>query len=461
MITPESALLTQLRKMEAGTTPLKSLKDTELMVAYSGGLDSSVLLHASVQLLNAGKIAKLSVLHVNHGISPDADEWQKHCQQTCDNYKISLLSTKFELAQRWTTSEADAREARYSFFEQCVNDQQVLLFAHHQDDQAETVLFRLFRGSGIHGVSGMPRVRRFSSGYLLRPFLEFTKSELESFAKLDQLSWVEDDSNASSRYSRNYIRNEILPLLKNKWPEVTPSISRFAKIANDQMEILDETAQQDLVQVQIDKNRLDIAKLHELSFARQNNLLHFWIRAYGENSPSSLDIEQILNQISVVGSQQENINDQKIEIKVAGVWLRCFDGKLFMLKRDEPQVLTERLLWQDIGRNFRINKDIVLVVTSASSLESANKNLCLRLPTSQEIVTVRARTGGEKAKPSYRNHSTNLKTIYQELKIPSWQREWLPLIYFNEKLVAVPGVFVDQSVVDEKGIELSIRLAER
>lgn len=454
----ESILFSQLTDLVAKHSVVNSLDMAEAVVAFSGGLDSSVLLHACVQLLSSSKITRLTALHVNHGLSDQADSWQDHCQEVCDSYQVPLLIKTFDLAQQGKTSELGARNARYSFFESCIKAKQILLVAHHQDDQVETALFRLFRGSGIHGMAGMPSYRPFSKGHLLRPFRDVEKSILKNYATLNQLSWVDDNSNLSTCYSRNFIRHEIVPLLETKWPRVSKAISKFSEIAREQSDILDEVAGADVIKIQLDENCLDISKLCRLSIARQKNLLHFWIRQRAGKSPASQDISEILKQVIPSKPNCDSMDektDKKIIIRFAGIQIRSFDGVLFLFKNGQPEALRERIVWQDISRNLRINSDIVIV--SSKNGQRHGDNVRLRLPTAEEVVTVRARSGGEIAKPTYRNHSTSLKLIYQEAKIPPWRREWLPIIYYNDRVVAVPGVFVDQLFSDPSGLLLSIR----
>lgn len=465
----ESILFSQLSDLVAKRSIENSLDATTILVAYSGGLDSSVLLHACVQLLSSSKISTLNAIHVNHGLSDHADNWQNHCQQVCDLYNVPLLVETFELASQGKTSELDARKARYSCFESRIKNEQILLFAHHQDDQLETVLFRLFRGSGVHGMAGIPNSRPLSKGHLLRPFCNIPKSELQDYASRNQLSWVDDPSNQSSRYSRNFIRHEIVPLLQTKWPQVSNAVSQFSQIAKDQSSILDEVADADISAVALDDYRLRLNKLCQLSTARQKNLLHFWIRRHAGQPPVNQDIDEILRQMARSTSSEDRLGnksqdkiddkkcDKKMAIKLAGVWIRSFDGVLFLFKNDEPKVLEERVVWQDIGRNLRVNSDIVIVVEKEQHWLLSENDFRLRLPTVKEVVTVRARSGGEAAKPTYRNRSTSLKIIYQEAKVPPWRREWLPIIYYNDRIAAVPGVFVDQSFSDPSGLSLSIR----
>jgi len=456
----ESALFEHLEKIVADNPTLESTQSLEIIVAFSGGLDSSALLHSAFNLLQSGHISQLSAAHVNHGLQIQADQWQVHCQSICNHYQIPLLSKAFDLARQGKTSEADARACRYRFFEQCIKENQILLFAHHSDDQAETMLFRLCRGTGIHGLAGIPEVRKFHQGFILRPWLDFSRDDLSQYADECQISWVDDPSNLSNKYSRNFIRNEVIPLLRSKWLTVPKSIAQFSRIAKDQIEILDEVAAQDRLSVEIQPAILDILALANLSHARQRNLLHFWVKDYTHQAPSTAEIDEVIKQLYFSNASQ--INDKKsIKVRAGNGWIRSFDHQLFYYLHDEPEAVRESRVWQNINRNLRLDNG--LVICSMNSMEPSDdndfekmdttQNLPVRLPNENEVVSVRPRVGGELAQPEYRRHSAELKKIYQELRIPSWKRKWLPLIYYNDRLVAVPGIFSNKEMqVEVNGI---------
>ncbi len=449
----ESALFEHLEKIVADHSTLKSTLSLEIIIALSGGLDSSALLHAAVNLLQSGKITHLSAAHVNHGLQPQADDWQAHCQKICNHYQIPLLSKAFDLANQGKTSEADARETRYQFFEQCIKKDQLLLLAHHSDDQAETTLFRLCRGTGIHGMAGIPQVRKFSQGFILRPWLEFSRDELSEYATESQIEWVDDPSNHSNLYSRNFIRNEVIPLLRSKWLTVPKSIAQFSRIARDQIEILDEVAEQDQLSIETETGVLDILALANLSHARQRNLLHFWVKKYASQSPSTAEIDEVIKQLYLSNPSQLN-NKKSIKVRAGGGWVRSFDRQLFYYLTDEPAAIQQNTVWQDINRNLRLDNGLIIGTKSArDSMDNSDsenpvttQNLPVRLPNDLEVVSVRPRIGGELAQPEYRKHSAELKKIYQELRIPGWKRKWLPIIYYNDQLVAVPGVFSNKNM---------------
>jgi len=444
----ETALLNHfnqccLRSSQSNSQTSLLTQNDSLIIAFSGGLDSSVLLFAAIQLYRQNKIPNLAAAHVNHGLQSSSNDWQNHCQQQCDSYQIACYSKQLNLSQLNKTSEEDARNGRYQFFKELVEDGQTMAFAHHLNDQVETLLFRLFRGTGIHGMSGIPASRKLFKGQLIRPLLDFSREQLKAYAVDNKLQWIEDPSNQSSQYHRNFIRNKVVPLIQTKWPKASNSIANFSLLAKEQVSILDEVAKEDLNQIELTPKTLCLEKLIKLSIARQKNLLHFWIKKKTASPTNGSDIEELIKQLGLDtednNSSDSELKQKQIEIKISSGFLRSYNGELYFCHQQEPVALTEKVDWDDLKENLQLDNGVELTA------EFSNENtLQIRLPKENEKITVRPRVGGEVAHPFGRNHSTDLKKIYQELKVPPWQRKWLPIIYYNDQIVAVPNVFVDQ-----------------
>ena len=425
-----------------------------LFIAYSGGLDSSVLLYASFQLLKLKLIPSVHALHVNHGIECESDDWQKHCESTCQKLSIHISSKSLNLTSYSSkVSENTARDARYEFFQSQMLDDCLIAFAHHQDDQAETLLFRLFRGTGISGAGAISESRVFANNRIIRPFLKFKKSELLEYAQQNKLPWVEDKSNQENDFSRNIIRNKLLPLIQQSWPRVTDSLAKFSNIAREQNEILLEVANDDLTNVSLSRNIVCINQLLELSKARQKNVIHYWISSKENNNYSratNQEIEELIQQLQR-SVKKDNPKTSQINVKLGDFRVRLFDGDLWLCESKEPVELEENINWADISQPLNISGDYRIFSSSiVSSIESDKDELAVRAPTTNEKVTIRRRVGGEKLKPQYRDKTCELKKIYQELKIPHWRREWLPIIYYNEEIVCVPEVFVNKEYLANK-----------
>ena len=405
----------------------KGLLD-RVVIALSGGLDSKSLLTAAHSLYKRRLISNLRALHVNHGLQVESDDWLLKCQRDCHQLGVELVHENLALAEVTQNNvEQAARDARYRFFEQQLQQNEVLLFAHHQEDQAETLLFRLLRGSGLLGASSMPKSRNLGRGKLFRPWLNVTKQEIREYASQLNLEWIEDPSNQSDQYSRNYLRLNILPVIAKKWPGYAKTLSRFSQQAAEQSMLLEEVAEQDLSQLTDKRDYLNIEKLCSLSLARQKNVVRYWSRNLLQHSPSSSELGELFNQLDAA-------RQKSICIDFAGGKLRSFKGELLVRPKLEPGKI-ETQDWKDIDSGLSLSNGLTLDFREL-------RNLGLRKPGLNELVSVRPRQGGEKCCPSYRDKPTDLKTIYQELGVPPWEREWLPLVYFNDQLVAVPGRFV-------------------
>lgn len=255
-------------------------------LAFSGGLDSSVLLHLLVQLSRQHSLPPLYAVHIHHGLQAAADAWPSHCQQRCDELGVPLLVRHVQVDAAPSVERA-AREARYQAFAEILQAQDLLLLAQHQDDQAETLLFRLLRGAGVRGLSGMAPSRALARGTLLRPLLDVPRSQLLAYAQRHALLWVEDPSNDDTALARNFLRREIFPRLRQHWPQASAVLARAAGHQAQAQTLLDELAELDLQNCQaslgldwLELPCLSLAKIASLSDARQHNLLRYWLAGF-------------------------------------------------------------------------------------------------------------------------------------------------------------------------------------
>ncbi len=441
----QASVLERLKSMACSHFNLRDLAQLPIVVAYSGGLDSSVLLHACHQLQQQDKIKNLTAAHVNHGIQQQNDAWEQHCVELCERYQITLFRKQFELSSLGSVSENEARAARYQFFEHLLEKPRVMLFAHHLDDQVETMLFRMIRGTGVKGLAGIPDCRQLANGWLMRPLLETSRSQIEDYAKRHHLDWVEDPSNSETHFSRNYLRNRVIPNIQSKWPEFSRAFNQLRSIASEQSELVSELAAKDVEAIQQANSSLSIKKFNLFSTARQKNLLHYWVRLHTGNSPGANEINEVINQLQPLSLKADSSEGQKaIKVKLGQGWLRSFNKHLYFCSNNEPAVLTSECRWENCEQPLVLGNGVSLEFIN-NKRSNSNSSTSIRKPLPSESVIVRARQGGEIAKPSYRAHSTELKKIFQELDVPPWKRKWLPIIYFNEKIACIPGVFVDQA----------------
>ena len=250
-----------------------------LVVGYSGGMDSHVLLVWLAQFVRLNPGYSLQAVHVHHGLNPHSDAWAEHCLRICRELNVSCVVERVTVSQsRRESLEACAREVRYQALARHLAQGGTLLTAHHQDDQLETLLLALKRGAGVRGLAAMPSRQPFATGELVRPLLDCSRARLLEWARQHQLRWIEDDSNQDERFDRNFLRAQILPLLQERWPSFGRTASRSAELCGEQEALANEVAASDLIVCQQADGSLLLAELARLSPPRRHNLLRYWLR---------------------------------------------------------------------------------------------------------------------------------------------------------------------------------------
>lgn len=391
------------------------------IIGYSGGLDSSCLLHMYAQK-NANH--PLLAVHVNHDVSPNSEQWQKHCQQICENYGIAFKAIRVDLAEKSAQGfEAAAREARYKMFAQQMEPGDILLTAHHLDDQAETFLLQALRGAGINGLAAMPASKPFANGEHHRPLLAMTRQQLEEYAAQHHLTWVEDESNQNTIYARNYLRHKIIPLLLTHWPNAQESFVKSSAHAAEAMQLVEEIAQQDLQQCLSINNTLQLEQLSLLSRPRQKNVLRFWLKQQGK-VPSTKIIKAIFTELIAA------TEDANPVVAWPGGNVRRFQNKLFYgVEQSDKQINDFNWDW---------HKPVTIAGVQYRVCESKLGIPKQFLPAQ---VSVRFRRQGEKLKVYGHNQRKLLKKLLQSWQVPPWQREQLPLFFIDDCLIAAPPYF--------------------
>jgi len=394
--------------------------DKTYWVGFSGGLDSHVLLHLLARL-QAEKPLKLQGIHIHHGLSPNANAWQAHCDKICRELKIPLQThaISLQVTKKNCSLEEMARDLRYEKFSAVLQEQDILLTAHHQDDQAETVLIQLLRGAGPKGLSGMPPLKKLGKGWHARPLLSFTREELKQYAEQYQLAWIEDESNQNHQFTRNFLRGEILPLLKKRWPTVTTTLARVADNCADNQIVLNEMIENELQQMQgVTSGTLSIPKLLTLDAAKQKLMLRAWLLALDLSLPSAVKLEQIQKSLHARHDKTPLVTWSTVEV-------RRFNHELYAMQQSAPHDATQQYEW---------DLQSPLTLPGIGVLQSMENVPII------EKVTVRFRQGGERI--LLRGHHHTLKNLLQEWGVPPWQRDRLPLVFAGEVLAAVPGYAV-------------------
>lgn len=407
---------------------------SDVAVAFSGGLDSTVLLAA---LLRLERPFRVRALHVDHGLHPESSAWTEHCRSVVGKLGVSFDSGRVTLE---TTSsqgiEAAARDSRYAMLASLMEPGELLLTAHHRDDQLETVMLRLLRGSGVRGLRGITPYRRFGPGGLARPMLAISKDEIRRCAGLWKLNWIEDPSNPNLRFDRNYLRSEVIPPLQRRWPSAAVTVSRAARQMTAAQEILDEIAGSDSSEIETPE-RISLNYLREIPEPRRANLLRFLIAELGLNVPNARQLQQLLAAIDVTRP------DAQTQVQWPGVEARVFREHLYLF---EPLVAASAPDY--VGR---------IGVDAPWEGPEGRLDLCpsegagFSQAWVEEGLSVRFRIGGERFKPLDSAHSRTLKKWLQLAGVVPWMRARIPLLYRESRLVAVGDLWLSDEVRDAAG----------
>lgn len=415
--------------------------ETPLVVAYSGGVDSQVLLHALANLKYAKKIPNLiTVCHVNHGLSENANKWQNFAEQTCRELHLPFVACQVNVQPQVQQSlEALAREARYQALQSLCNEKSLIITGHHRDDQAETFLLALKRGSGLKGLSAMSEESSQGKDTFIRPLLNIPRAEIVKYAKERQLDWVEDESNSDTQFDRNFIRQKVMPLLTERWPSITQTINRSSTHCLEGQLLLNELAEQDLVNCSLSKLSLSVSELSKLSVARFNNLIRYFLAQQNYLMPSTEQLIQVHRQLLAN-------EDKKPAIKVANHYLRRYKDALYLTADFEDvsdwQYTIDCLDLKTVDTIELPDNLGKLTLSNNQCFEVTSTNQRMMLPSKGQQITLRFCHNNPTCLPDYRNHSRSLKKILQELNIPPWQRKRIPFLFYDDLLVAVLGHFV-------------------
>lgn len=402
-----------------------------LFIGYSGGIDSHVLLHL---LANQAHLKyRIVALYVHHGLQAGADDWALHCEQQCRQLLVAFQLLEVNAKPNVGESpEEAARNARYAAFRQLINHDDVLLIAQHREDQLETVLLQMFRGAGLNGLAAMPVYASFGKGALVRPFLNTPKSSILSYANYHQLSWVEDPSNSVDDFDRNFLRNQIIPLLRQRWPSIDKTVARSAQHCADSAELIDNWTNNFLAQIidPIDRCLL-IHKWQLFTQVQRRHLLRQWLQSFGLKFPSQAVLQSIMDQVI------EARLDANPKLVIQKHLIRKYRDKLYCL--DEQSLFDCFAVgeWRQGELSFDLGNGFELALVEAQA--GIPKSFWLN-----HLITIDKRQGGETLKLSNRHGKHCLKKLYQENGIPPWERNNKPLLFIDGCLAFVPELGVDQ-----------------
>jgi tRNA(Ile)-lysidine synthase len=411
----------------AGLLGAHEARGKRLCVGLSGGVDSVVLMD-TLDRLRAEFQLVLSAVHVNHQISRHADQWQGFCEAMCEARGIELAVRRVTVVDEGAGIEAAARDLRRQAY--AAIDCDFIALAHHLDDQAETFLLQLLRGAGPKGLAGMPAFRQRRSGMaaVMRPLLGIRRDEIEIHARTRGLEWVTDDSNADSRFDRNFLRNEVLPLLQPRFPGFRETLVRASRNLADDLILADDLAALDAGGA--DAETVPVELLRRLSDARALNLLRHLFARLDLPMPQRSRLEEALRQ------SRDARADAEMRVDFDGYALRCYRGQVELVDEKPVPAAGWRAQWD--------GRQVLLLPDGMGSLRPRNTvgaGIALRHFREQDAV-VRGRSGGEAMRPAQNGSSRSLRNLLQENAVPPWERARMPLLFFGERLAWVPGIGV-------------------
>lgn len=408
----------------------------QLLVGFSGGLDSTVLLHRLMLWREQQPGVQIRAIHIHHGLSANANEWVAHCEALCREWNIPLIVERVTLKDEGLGTEAQARKARYAAFENALRPGEAMVTAQHLDDQCETFLLALKRGSGPAGLSAMAERSKFAGTHLLRPLLNESRASLEHWAREHHLRWIEDESNQDDAYDRNFLRLRILPVLSQRWPHFAEATARSAGLCAEQESLLDELLSEELSRLVSEEGALRIAPLEPMSGGRRGALIRRWLAGHHASMPSRDMLHRIWDEVA---QAREDANPC---VRLNGYEIRRFKEQLWWIKH-QPSLADDVIAWRDIHEPLHLPSGAGVVSLTAPGN--------VRLPAPGEEVTIRFKASGNLHIVG-RNGGRKLKKIWQEYNVPPWLRDTTPLLFYGEALIAAAGVFVTQDGWAEEGV---------
>ncbi|MFT5482644.1 MAG: tRNA(Ile)-lysidine synthase [Halieaceae bacterium] len=405
------------------------------LIAYSGGLDSTVLLSAAIELRRQYRSSaeqgfpELLAVHVNHGLADDAGAWVLHCAQWCEAHSVPLSVRCVEVLRGPGESpEAAARRVRYEVFTDLLQPDDLLLQGHHLDDQLETFFLRLLRGSGPRGLTGIPTSRALGHGEIWRPLLALERAQLLSYAKDLKLDWIEDPSNAETEFDRNYLRHEVLPALARRWPQYRASMASSMELLSAQEQYATASVTELLSELDGVNERgvpyLRLPDLLDSGTELAGMLIRSWLQLHSLSSPGKIQLEEFMRQL---------LESDGARLQAGSYVLQRYDEAIYLL------MPTPKL---DIDFELPITSGARYTIPGIGVIELIKcRGEGLRAGVDDHL-TLRSRRGGERCRPATRQHSQLLKKLLQEYRVAPWLRENIPLVYRGDQLVAVGDLWV-------------------
>ena len=414
---------------------------TQFLIGFSGGLDSTALLALFAKLREKQPHFQLRAIHIHHGLSSNADAWATHCENLCQQFQIPLLIQRVNVNMA-NGIEAGARQARYEAIAQHIFHQEWLATAHHLQDQTETFFLALKRGSGLQGLSAMQAQSTVYNVPIFRPLLSFNRQQLLNFVQQQGITWIEDESNADNQYDRNFLRNQILPDLRQRWGHFDSAVQRCAQHCYEQQQLLNELLAEEY-QKNVDKTDRTFKVQHfaDYSAIKQRALLRLWLQECGVAMPSLVQLEHLIS--DVIFAKPDTQPQFRLENNI----VRRYQHKLFITpiftdisSNDIEAELDKPIALPDNLGTLRLQKTLQKMTALWHDENGNIYKETLALPLEGTKVWIRFGYSG-KVKLTPKGVNQDIKKVWQNLNVPPWQRQRIPLIFYDDKLQSAVGFF--------------------
>ncbi|MGH8285178.1 MAG: tRNA lysidine(34) synthetase TilS [Steroidobacteraceae bacterium] len=411
--------------------------DVDLCLALSGGVDSAALLAALASARDARPARarpRVRAVHVDHHLHPESVQWSRHCRALARQARVPLVVLDARVPRAAGRSlEADAREARYALLRAALREGEILVTAHHADDQLETVLLQLLRGAGVRGLAAMPEIAPFGPGLMARPLLAFSRAAIAAWARDARIEWVEDPTNSDDRFDRSFLRQRVVPILRERWPGAAEAVSRAARHAADAQRMLDAVARAD-VERAADGAALSASALRALDIERRCNALRYWIGRGGMALPDARRLREISGPLLAARADANPV------VSWGDAAIRRH-GDRISLERREAAATRPVQVWQ-----WKVDQALALPDDLGTLTLARDPRGPIDLGRVPDSVTVRWRAGGEYLRPKQGGPRRSLKSLLHTAKLAPLERERLPLIVDGERVLAAGDRWVDASI---------------
>ncbi len=402
-----------------------SKKYKKFLIAYSGGIDSTTLLYSLIKNKNI-KNKNIRAIHINHNLSKKSKKWENKCIYICKKWKIKLIIKNIFIKKK-NNIENKCRKKRYKIFIKKLIHSEILLTAHHKNDQCETILLSIKRGCGLDGLSGIKKKYKINKKTIFRPFLNIKKKIIIKYAKNNNLNWIEDKSNKNIKFDRNFIRIKIIPKIIKKWPYFINCITRTAKICLKQKLLLEYFIKKKIKKILIKNNIINIKYLYKWKKEEWILILRKWIKLNKKKTLSYKNINILWNNIF---KKKKKIYFQLMFKKFI---IYKYKNYLFIEKKYKEKNNT--IIWKNTNKKIKLFNNIGYL---SINKKIKNKNNLVRKPYKNEIIYIKFNYKGY---INILNKKIKIKKIWQKYKIYPWKRKIIPIIFYNKKPIICPNLF--------------------